>query len=81
MIQGEGFKKEKGNFYKNLSEKEKEVAQKNKTEDEREEKEKKGNFGKKKRFDSKLNASRECWTCGKTGHFLSDCPEEKGNAV
>ena len=33
-----------------------------------------------KRFGSKLNAGRECWTCGKTGHFRSECPEGKGNA-
>ena len=25
--------------------------------------------------------SRECWTCGKTGHFRAECPNEKGNAV
>lgn len=24
---------------------------------------------------------KECWTCGKTGHFRFECPEEKGNAV
>ena len=22
---------------------------------------------------------RECWTCGKTGHFRADCPEGEGN--
>jgi hypothetical protein len=28
------------------------------------------------------NASRgECWTCGKTGHFRSECPQERGNTV
>lgn len=23
--------------------------------------------------------NKECWTCGKKGHFRSECPEEKGN--
>lgn len=26
-------------------------------------------------------ANRECWTCGKSGHFRFECPERKGNAV
>jgi len=79
MIQGEGLKKEKENFNKNFSGKEKEVARENKTEDDREGKEKKGNFGKKKRFGSKSSADRECWTCGKTGHYRSECPEGNAN--
>jgi len=80
MIQGEGFEKKKGNFNKNFSEK-KDAAQGGKTEGEREGKEKQGNFGKKNWQGSKFGAGRkECWTCGKVGHFRSDCPEEKGNS-
>lgn len=36
------------------------------------------NFTPRNRFG---NGPRECWTCGKTGHFRSDCPENKGNSV
>lgn len=36
------------------------------------------NFTPRNRFG---NGPRECWTCGKAGHFRSDCPENKGNSV
>lgn len=45
---------------------------------ERESKEEKGR--KRSWRDKKSVASRECWTCGKTGHFRSECPQE-GNSV
>jgi len=33
------------------------------------------NNGQRKEF------SKECWQCGKMGHFCFECPESKGNSV
>ncbi|XP_071576725.1 uncharacterized protein [Temnothorax nylanderi] len=44
--------------------------------------ERKGNFQKGNGRGNKFSANRgECWTCGKTGHFRSECPEQRGNAI
>jgi len=84
MIQGEGYEKKRGNLNsnKNFSGAEKRNAQGNKLEGERDDKDKKENNGKRNWPGSKFSAGRrECWTCGKVGHFRSECPIEKGNSV
>lgn len=84
MIQGEGIERKKGNFNRNFSGgKKKDTSQGEKTGSEREGKGKQQrNFGRKNWSGSKFGADRrECWTCGKVGHFRSDCPQEKGNSV
>lgn len=49
--------------------------------DERKDHKKKNPSGGKWRGNNFSSKGKECWTCGKAGHFRSECPEEKGNAV
>ena len=88
IIQGEGFAREK--FVKNTAregQKGGANVEKGEVEGDKERKEegktdKKVNFQKGNARGSKSGANRgECWTCGKTGHFRSGCPEQRGNAI
>ena len=35
------------------------------------------NFGKNKKYESRIRSNRPCFGCNKVGHFIADCPEEK----
>lgn len=96
IIQGEYFERKRenvnrkstnfGKFYSANQKAERNDARKdnengNKNGNARKEHEGKNPAGGKWRRNSFSSRGKECWTCGKTGHFRSECPEEKGNAV
>jgi len=89
IIQGKSFDKKKENFGRFNRNFEREIYQKGERNDARKEKEKgendikirenlSGGRWRRNNFSSK---GKECWTCGKTGHFRTECPGERGNAV
>jgi len=90
IIQGESFDRKKENFgrfsrnsergvyqeaERNHARKEKEKGEKN------EEKKRENPSGGRWRRNNFSSKGKECWTCGKAGHFRAECPEERGNAV
>jgi len=50
-----------------------------------EEKNERGRDGKREREERKKGTSfinrKECWLCGKPGHFRFECPSKKGNTA
>lgn len=90
IIQGENFEGKRENFRKINSAKYRKVERNDARKDgdgendgsARQENERRKNpTGGKWRGNFSSSRGKECWTCGKTGHFRSECPEEKGNAV
>jgi len=77
IIQGESMDRKKGNYYYGKRKEEEEGRppyKENKMEN------KEGECSKEKKKVKKGFSPRECWQCGKEGHFRSECPEYKGNA-
>jgi len=89
IIQGESFvgKKENfGRFNKNsergdYQKAERNDARKENGEKKNEEKKRENPPGGRWRRNNFSSKRKECWTCGKAGHFRAECPEERGNAV
>lgn len=77
IIQGENFDRKKD--FQRRFEKGKGDARTFEKRDKEEEKGKKKGGIEKGNW--KKTNTKECWLCGKTGHFRSDCPKNEGNTV
>lgn len=80
VIQGETFGKKRFDNFANKSSNGK-FYRKNEDGEKKEEKEGTTKRENNERGNRKPRTMRECWLCGKTGHFRSECPDNKGNGI